>query len=496
MAISVHAVGTVAVGTTSVVPTYPTWTFQNGDIALILVANKYPTNGPLPPDHVPTIADAQGSGGAGAAGIDLGTVYSTAYIFSCRGDESATTKTIAIASGNSACAVVLIIRPTTAGNLFDIKACNGADNSGGATSWSVTGNADPGFAANDLAVILSAINTDNYTYGSQAISATGATFGALAEHIDGGTSGGQDCGIHVCSFPVTGGPSSAAPVFTMTASSSATNNPAGSSVILRIREFTPSITWLSRADVGAAQGTTTLALTHHASIASGDLILAATATKYVAANTPTDFTLDANGSKQGGVGTTGIDTGQIFATVFYRTSNGTETGDVSVTITAGNSSSGQIVAFRPTTGYTWSLAFTNGSDDTGGAAYSATGASDLNLIAGDIVVCAQAINGNNDSFINFALTNSGVVFTAPKWIASLATANGDDSAFLVTCFYVLSGTSSGAPTLAGTLNAASANIAGPTVFVRIRAVAPVTDTGEWIGEYPAEKSRSPQWSTY
>jgi hypothetical protein len=86
-----------------------------------------------------------------------------------------------------------------------------------------------------MVIVGSGINTDGYTFTSEAISATGVTFGAMNERQDSGTTTGQDCGLVVADFAVSSGTSSAAPVYTMTASSSGTNNPEGTSVFLRIR---------------------------------------------------------------------------------------------------------------------------------------------------------------------------------------------------------------------------------------------------------------------
>jgi len=360
--------------------------------------------------------------------------------------------------------------------MFDIACANGADNSGGATSWSVTFGSDPGLSADDLVVILNAVNTNEYTYASEALTATGCTFGTMAEHADGGTSGGQDCGIFVASFPVSTGPSSAAAVFTATASSSATNNPAGSAVLIRIREIANAVIWLARSQVFAL-GTTSLDVVNHTGIAAGDLLLVGTGSKYNPPDTPSGYALDANAQQQGGVGTTGLDTGQIYSSAYTKTADGSEnSGNLTVAITSGNSSSGNLFAFRPPSGYTWNLTYSKGSDNSGGTAYSAAGATDLSLAAGDLVATVTAINSDIDAFIDYALTNTGVTFAPIGRLGSTLNTNGDDSAVLVYLFYVLSGTSGGnVPTLAGTLSGAGANAAGPTVFVRLRAIPVVQD---------------------
>src|SRR6187401_896729 len=101
MAAVVHAVGTVANGSTGIIISFPTWTFRNGDYVAIPIVNKYPPNSPGYHRFMPTSpANFQGSGGAGAAGIDTGTVFITWRLWHCRGDESGSSlASIAIPSG-------------------------------------------------------------------------------------------------------------------------------------------------------------------------------------------------------------------------------------------------------------------------------------------------------------------------------------------------------------------------------------------------------------
>lgn len=231
------ASASAATGSTSLSVAYPA-SIAAGDLLLLFVCNKYPTNGPSTPSGWSTLTDGQGSGGAGASGIDTGSTYCTVFYRIADGSESGNVS-VTITSGNSA--VGVINRYTKAADKdWALAACQGADTAGGSTTYTFTGNVDPGLTAADFVVAAAAINSDTYTYSAQGITATGiSAWGTVTERWDAGTTTGQDCKIVVSDHPVTTGTSSEAPVFTMTASGSATNSPAGAGVMVRLREVDP-----------------------------------------------------------------------------------------------------------------------------------------------------------------------------------------------------------------------------------------------------------------
>lgn len=229
---------TAATGTSSLSVAYPA-SIASGDLLLMLIANKYPTNGPtLPGGGWQTLANAQGNGGAGAAGIDTGSTYATVYYKLADGTETGNVS-VTITSGNSA--VGAINRYTKdAAKDWELAATNGADVAGGSTTYAFTGAADPGMTAGDMVIVCCAINSDTYTYSGQGVTAAGITaWGTITEQWDVGTISGQDCKLVVSDHPVTTGTSSGAPSFSMLASGSATNSPAGAGVIVRLREVDP-----------------------------------------------------------------------------------------------------------------------------------------------------------------------------------------------------------------------------------------------------------------
>lgn len=231
MPIAFGAAGAVAsTATTTLSVAYPAGVTA-GQLIVLCICNKYPPNTPAAPGFFsPT--NAQGTGGSGAAGIDTGTVYMTVFYRIATGVLSGNVNVVV--SGNNV-AIGRMFRYTNATGNWEIAAANGADNTAG-TAWLTTMNINPGLTTGDLVLVASGINTDLYTFSAQAPAEASTTFGATVERQDSGTTSGQDCALVVTDTPVTAGTSAVAPTYAMTASGTAANNPAGSSVMLRIRE--------------------------------------------------------------------------------------------------------------------------------------------------------------------------------------------------------------------------------------------------------------------
>lgn len=253
---SIRAISAQAVGTTSLSLTIPT-TAKEGDLLVMFISSKYPNNSPSTPTGWTAITNYQQSGSSGSNGIDTGAVYITMFVKECEPADIGATVSVTITSGNAAIGRIFAYSKRY-GYLWDYAAVNGSDNTAG-TSWSVTGGSDPGFAAGDLAVIGSGINTDGRTFSGHALTATGATFGSSGidtphERHDAGTTNGQDCGLLVVDIPCLSGPSSAAPTFTSTANGSATNDPAGASIILRLRQVQAPIQLADSSQIHSSRG--------------------------------------------------------------------------------------------------------------------------------------------------------------------------------------------------------------------------------------------------
>jgi len=234
-AVAFGSAGNVAQGTTSLSVPYPSG-IAAGDLLVLAIGNKYPPNGPATPAGWTLVTNGQGSGGSGAAGGDSGTVYATFFVKVADGSESGNL-TVTLTGANSA--MGRMFRYTNAANAgWDYAATNGSDNTPD-TNWTASGAANPGITSGDMLIVVSAVNGNRITaWGSESVSAVGATFGVHTEQQDSTTGQGDDMGLVVSDHTVTGGTAVAAPVFTMTVAGGDPRNdtPAGASAFLRIRE--------------------------------------------------------------------------------------------------------------------------------------------------------------------------------------------------------------------------------------------------------------------
>lgn len=236
-----------AVGPSNLLCTPPAGV-QANDLLLTVINNKHVApNTPTvesadPAETTPWVlsSNGQASGGAGAAGADSGTVFASCFqrvaITSAVGNARCT-----ITGGNVAQANYAAFRSTLvdAGtHTWSVECAAGSDNTVN-TAWSVVGDVDPNIQAGDVVIAFSAINSDAQGAGGwSALSLTtpGVTYGTLFDAGAGFSSTGNDIALRYVEAEATAGASSGPPVFTMTASSSAGNQPTGCTVFVRLRE--------------------------------------------------------------------------------------------------------------------------------------------------------------------------------------------------------------------------------------------------------------------
>jgi len=231
--------GTAGAGTTSVAPTVSALALA-GDMLLLAIPNKYPTNGPALPTgggSKPWTLLGQVSGGAGAAGIDSGTVYATMFWKVCETADISATITSAITSGNSATSRIYAFRKLNEGDWEIPVLVTGSVNAAG-TAWSVT-TAALDLRIDDFVVAFSAINGNTYSYSGQALTpasvATDFTIFPTATLSDNSTGQGDDCGYVVTTHNVADGIGQFACTYAMTASGTAGSEPAGATILCRLR---------------------------------------------------------------------------------------------------------------------------------------------------------------------------------------------------------------------------------------------------------------------
>jgi hypothetical protein len=232
--------GNAGAGTTSVGPTAPAGTLV-GEMLLFVVINKYPTNGPAAPTGGAGGTwnlGAQATGGSGAAGADSGTIYVTVYWKLAETGDAGATFTSAIASGNAATSRILRFGKSADFSWDTPVFTSGTFNTPG-TAWSVTtGNLD--LLYNDMVVAFSGINGNTYGYLSQALTQPTATnFTAFPEAllVDAGSNQGDDVGYVVSTHGAYIADSTKPCIYAMTASGSGVAEPAGATILCRLREI-------------------------------------------------------------------------------------------------------------------------------------------------------------------------------------------------------------------------------------------------------------------
>lgn len=199
-------------------------------------------------------------------------------------------------------------------------------------------------------------------------------------------------------------------------------------------------------------------------------------------STPTGYTPFPGTAGTGGTGTQGADTGAMRVALFYRVLDGGESGTVTVSFTGNNNGFAVIDIYAADGGFdTASFAGTTGGDATHGTAWSSTGAANLSLAAGDLLVAATACTSNASNNLGISsrsVTAAGATFGALADVALSLTNSGNDSSLDWWDAPVTAGPSSAAPTYTATH---SANDSGVTAFARLVEDTTVAVTGATSG---------------
>jgi MSHA biogenesis protein MshQ len=389
-------------GTTLLSVPYP-GSIAAGDLLILVVGNKYPTNGPATPAGWTFVANGQGSGGLGSAGVDSGQVYNTIFVKEALGNESGNLA-VTVTSANTSMA--RMFRYTkTAGTTWDYAATNGSDNSAG-TSWSVTGAANPGITPGDVLIIGSSLNGNRVSNWTESIFATGATFGAVTERNDSTSATGDDMGLIVSEHTVTAGTASAAPVFTMTGASGSANatSPTGASAILRIREVVPPVNCTSQVTGNWSASSTWMQCRGGIPLAGDGVTIANTHNVTLNVNTPTLTTLTINsggtltntgsntitlGGAMNNAGTYTGGSGAITVGGSFTNTGSYSAGSATITLKGNFSNSGTLTAGTGT----WVF--------SGSSAQSLTGVTSFNNLT---VNNANGVSFNNNVSVGTLLT--------------------------------------------------------------------------------------------
>lgn len=228
-----------------------------------------------------------------------------------------------------------------------------------------------------------------------------------------------------------------------------------------------AISYINRGST--ASGTTSLSIPLPASRVNGRLMVLAIGNKHPPngpVGTPTGWTAPANNQASGGAGANGVDSGPLYVTIFTRIIDGTESGNVSVTITGGNVSTGWIMQFAKTTGE-WDVACAIGAQNTAAENVDIVGGSDPGTAAGDMMLFSWAVSTDGGAAVlgeEMYISQPGITFGAITGDTDSNTA-GNDMRFILSYATATAGTSSGVPSGGSVFTVATS---GAGVFVRLR----------------------------
>lgn len=254
-------------GTTAPTVAYPA-SIAAGDLLVLAIGNRPNAQTPATPSGWTALSGNSATGGAGTEGAGTGTMRCTVFIKEAAGTESGTLA-LSITSGTSASAVMWRVTKTTGKN-WSVALASGSENTAG-TAWSATMGSDPGVTSADLVYVASVSSEDTASFASEALTQTGVTFGTMVERADSAISTGNDQRLVLAEFPVSSGTSSAAAVYTMTASGTNSANAAGVSIMIRIRQIDQPIQ-LSTSTQFADSDATTAKLTAPSGKTTSDFV--------------------------------------------------------------------------------------------------------------------------------------------------------------------------------------------------------------------------------
>ena len=185
------------------------------------------------------------------------------------------------------------------------------------------------------------------------------------------------------------------------------------------------------------------------------------------------------GTLSGGSGATyGVDVGNRRITLFKKdTVTGSESGNVTVSLSGGNTLRAQIFRTERPSGTTISYSWGSGQDTTNGTAWSVTSSGNLTFKPNQLLLLCTAACNSDATASSQAISASGITFGSLTNRATVNTATGNDHrAYLDTC----SVTAGNATTTATFTLTASASTSGVTGFLLLEATSTEKGRVSWI----------------
>ena len=212
-------------------------------------------------------------------------------------------------------------------------------------------------------------------------------------------------------------------------------------------------------------------------VQNGDYVILAMGTKPDTVTPPTQSGWNLIGTVAGGGGTTGIDTGPVRTTAWYRVWDGTWSMPTP-TITGANVNWMQAYAVRPSSvSDIVSITSASGTDSTTGTAWSALCTTDPGIQAGDLCLVASTIPTDvttPSQFTGEAISAPGVTFGSMFEVSEPDSAAGNDIGGFVFTQTATAGASTGAPTVLATASGTTTNVRGSSLLIRLRSTPSYT----------------------
>ncbi len=264
------------------------------------------------------------------------------------------------------------------------------------------------------------------------------------------------------------------------------NGAGGYTAVPTVSGSSPSLSYGTIGTLTYAGGTapTSIAPPYPSGITSNSCLVLLIGQKPTTANggtvtTPSGWTLQtsltgANDGDTGGYTTTlGADTGNTNIFVYTKdTVTGSESGNLTVTISDTDAVWATIIRFQSSDTCTWSYSAAAGKDTSAGNVSIATGS--MTVASGDYVLGAMCIPTDVTTptqFSSEAFSQSGTTFAGATEIGEPDTTLGNDLGGFICYSSASSGSGSGAVTLSATAGGTTTNVRGPGLVLRIRAVA-------------------------
>lgn len=251
------------------------------------------------------------------------------------------------------------------------------------------------------------------------------------------------------------------------------------------------VAWLLLANVSQAAiafvsaGTATtgnsaaMSVAYPSSPAAGNLILCCIASKEPTSpsTVPAGMALLTSVTGVSG-GAVGANAGPMTVYVYFKISDGTETGSVSFTVTGQDAYVGRMFLYSCTTNYTWSLSkFTSGEDSSSGTGYAVAGAAGIDLAANDYIVGIAGLTRGNATASAETFSATSAVFGTVNERSDTAYGSSPGAWLVVADAPVTTGNNN-VPTYGATLSGASV---GPAIILRLREEATGTLLWKWVG---------------